>query len=76
MEFIAAIEACLGKRARLNFLEMQPGDMPLTYADPARLITLTGKAPDTEVADGVAAFVEWYRSYHGSADIAADARAA
>lgn len=76
MEFVAAIEACMGKRARLHFLDMQPGDVPLTYADPARLLALIGKAPRTEVVDGVAAFVKWYRSYRGPAEMPAGARAA
>jgi UDP-glucuronate 4-epimerase len=76
MDFIAAIELSLGKRAKLNLLGMQPGDVPLTYADPERLRALTGRVPETEVAVGVAAFVEWYRSYHGPAELQASARAA
>lgn len=64
MDFVATVEAALGKKARLNLLDMQPGDVPQTFADPSLLRALTGACPQTTLADGVAAFVDWHRSYH------------
>jgi len=66
MDFIAEIERSLGRRARFNFMPMQPGDVPRTFADAALLETLTGYRPSTPVADGVAAFCAWYESYYGA----------
>ena len=65
MEFIAAIEAATGKTAQKNFMEMQPGDVPATWADASLLKRLTGYVPQTNVEDGVTAFVDWYRDYYG-----------
>jgi len=45
-------------------MEMQPGDVPATWADSSLLQTLTGYTPQTQVAEGVAEFVEWYRAYY------------
>jgi UDP-glucuronate 4-epimerase len=64
MEFIRTVEACVGKAARLRMLPMQAGDVPLTSADPSLLRALTGYVPATGIADGVAAFVDWYRRYN------------
>ena len=64
MEFIGAIETALGQEAQKNFMEMQPGDVPATWADGTLLSNLTGYAPKTSVQDGVAQFVEWYREYY------------
>jgi UDP-glucuronate 4-epimerase len=64
MDFIRTVETCVGKRAQLNMLPMQPGDVPLTRADPALLRALTDYVPNTGIARGVAAFVDWYRDYH------------
>lgn len=64
MAFIEAIEAALGKTAIKNFMDMQPGDVPATWADGALLKSLTGYAPQTDVQTGVKAFVDWYRSYY------------
>lgn len=63
MEFIRIIERCLGQTATLNLTEMQPGDVSRTFADPSLLSALTGYVPGTPVADGVAAFVDWYRDW-------------
>jgi len=63
MDFIAAIEACLGSKAELNMMDMQPGDVPQTFAEPALLKALTGYVPGTPVEAGVRAFVQWYREY-------------
>jgi UDP-glucuronate 4-epimerase len=63
MEFIEAIEQTLGTTARKNFLPLQDGDVPATFADVAELSEWTGFRPATPVRDGVRNFVHWYRSY-------------
>ncbi len=65
MDFIAAIEASLGKPAKCNYLPMQKGDVPATWAAPDLLIALTGFAPSTPIAKGVQAFVDWRLAYLG-----------
>jgi UDP-glucuronate 4-epimerase len=64
-EFIDAIETATGRRATRILMDMQPGDVPRTWADAGLLRRLTGYAPQTGVAEGVAAFVDWYRAHHG-----------
>lgn len=64
LDFIDAIEACLGRKARRNYLPMQMGDVHATWADAGLLRRLTGYAPKTDVKDGIAAFVAWYRDYY------------
>lgn len=63
-DFVAEIEAALGRTARKNLMPMQPGDMPATWADTTLLQALTGYRPQTALADGVRAFVDWYRDYY------------
>lgn len=63
-EFIRVIESCLGRKAERNLLPIQPGEMQRTFGDAGLLRALTGYVPRTSVAEGVAAFVEWYRSYY------------
>jgi len=64
MDFIAAIEDELGKKAIYNFMDMQAGDVPATWADASLLRSLTGYSPHTNIRDGIHAFVTWYRSYY------------
>ena len=64
LDFIAAIEAAAGKKAIRNMMPMQPGDVTRTWADTTLLQALTGFAPSTDVRDGVAAFVAWYREFY------------
>jgi UDP-glucuronate 4-epimerase len=64
MHFIEAIEQALGKTARKNFLPLQDGDVPATFADVSELAEWTGLKPDTAVRDGVGRFVDWYRGYY------------
>lgn len=64
MDFIATIEAVLGKKARRNLLPMQKGDVPATWADCALLQRLTGYQPKTSLHDGMTLVVDWYRSYY------------
>ena len=64
MMLIEAIERSLGKQAIKNFLPMQPGDVPATYADVDDLTRAVGFRPRTPIETGVEKFVQWYRDYH------------
>ncbi|MFM1991911.1 MAG: putative Nucleoside-diphosphate-sugar epimerase [Pseudomonadota bacterium] len=65
LEFIAAIEEAIGRRAELRLLPMQPGDVPATFADTSELARWVGFAPRTPIREGVRRFVDWYRGYYG-----------
>ena len=65
MDFIEALEESLGKPAIRNFMEMQPGDVPATWADASLLQRLTGYRPQTGYRDGIQRFVDWFRDYYG-----------
>ncbi|MDA3887775.1 MAG: GDP-mannose 4,6-dehydratase [Allgaiera sp.] len=65
LDFVEAIEECLGKKAKRNYMEMQKGDVPATWADATLLQNLTGYRPQTDFHDGIARFVEWFRDYYG-----------
>ncbi|MHC2996429.1 NAD-dependent epimerase/dehydratase family protein [Tepidiphilus sp. HLB4] len=65
LDFVEAIEAELGKKAIRNYLPMQTGDVPATWADCALLQRLTGYRPQTPFKEGVAAFVRWYCDQYG-----------
>ncbi len=65
LDYIEAIEAELGKPAIRNYMPMQKGDVPATWANADLLKTLTGYKPQTDIRDGVAKFVQWYRDYYG-----------
>ncbi|MCG8568024.1 MAG: NAD-dependent epimerase [Desulfobacterales bacterium] len=64
MDFVRAIESALGKKAEIDYLPLQAGDVPSTYADVSDLIADTGFKPSTSVEDGIANFVKWYREYY------------
>ena len=64
MDYIAAIERRLGKKAEKNFLPMQAGDVAATNADISELRQAVGFAPRTTVDEGVRRFVDWYRGYY------------
>lgn len=64
MTFIQVIEKTLGKTAQKNFLPMQPGDLPATYADVDDLILDVGFKPDTSIEKGIENFVNWYCKYY------------
>lgn len=64
LDFVEAIEAALGRPAIRNYMEIQPGDVPATWADADLLRGLTGYAPQTDIATGVIEFVNWYREYY------------
>jgi UDP-glucuronate 4-epimerase len=63
-DFIATIEAAVGRKAIRNYLPDQPGDSPATQASPVLVESLTGFRPQTPLAQGVGAFVAWYDDYY------------
>ena len=65
MEFIAAIERVLGQKAKKEFLDLQPGDVPATYADVDDLIKDVDFKPGTPIDTGIRRFVEWFKEYYG-----------
>ncbi|MBY8965027.1 NAD-dependent epimerase [Algiphilus sp. NNCM1] len=64
MDYVEAIEEALGKEAVKEYLPLQPGDVPSTYADVSRLEQAVGYRPSTPVKEGVSAFIGWYRDYY------------
>jgi UDP-glucuronate 4-epimerase len=64
LDAIRILEEVIGIKARLNFLPMQPGDVPVTYADVKELCADTGFRPDTPLRVGLQRFVSWYRGYY------------
>ena len=64
MHYIKVLEDCLGKKAEMNMLPLQPGDVPDTYADVQDLVADVDYKPETTVEDGIARFVKWYRDYY------------
>jgi UDP-glucuronate 4-epimerase len=63
LDFIDSLEDCLGQKAERNYMDMQAGDVPATWADADLLKALTGYHPQTDFRDGIAKFVEWYQDY-------------
>ena len=64
LAFIEALEKCLGKDAKKNFLPLQPGDVPDTYADVSDLVCDLGYKPGTLLETGIRNFVEWYKKFY------------
>ena len=64
MDFIAAIEDALGRPAKKEFLDLQPGDVPATYADIDGLIEDVGFKPGTSIDTGIKHFVDWFKEYY------------
>lgn len=64
LEFIETLEDCLGKTAIKNFLPIQPGDVPDTYADVSDLVHDLDYQPNTILASGISQFVKWYKSFY------------
>ena len=60
------VEECLGRKAQMNMLPLQPGDVPDTWADIADLQRDVGYAPATPVEVGIRRFVDWYVAYYGT----------
>lgn len=64
MRYIEVIEECVGKKAEKNFLPLQPGDVPATYANVDALMNDVGFKPETSIETGIANFVEWYKDFY------------
>ena len=65
LHYIRVLEKCLGREAKMEMLPLQPGDVPDTEADVSELIAAVDYRPRVSVEEGVARFVEWYKSYYG-----------
>lgn len=65
MDYIGAIEKYLGKEAKKEYLPLQDGDVPMTYADVDDLIEDIGFKPNTSIDEGIDRFVQWYKEYYG-----------
>ena len=64
LDFIETLENVLGKKAEKDFQDLQPGDVPATYADIDDLKQQVGFAPNTPIEEGIRRFVEWYKEYY------------
>jgi UDP-glucuronate 4-epimerase len=64
LQYIEVLESCLGRKAIMEMLPLQPGDVPDTEADVTDLIQTVGYRPQVSVESGVANFVRWYREYY------------
>ncbi|MBD3756185.1 MAG: UDP-glucuronate 5-epimerase, partial [Gammaproteobacteria bacterium] len=65
LDFVEAIEEALGIEAKRNYMDMQKGDVPATWADATLLKRLTGYQPKTSIEHGIGQFVAWYQDYYG-----------
>lgn len=65
LRYIEVLEDCLGRKATMEMLPLQPGDVPDTEADVADLMQVVGYKPKVTVEEGVRNFVDWYRGYNG-----------
>ncbi|MGB7542884.1 MAG: capsular biosynthesis protein CpsI, partial [Burkholderiales bacterium] len=64
MRYIEVLEQCLGKKARLDLLPMQVGDVPATSADTGELQKAVGYKPHTPIETGIRRFADWYRTFY------------
>jgi UDP-glucuronate 4-epimerase len=74
MHFINCIESALGIKARMNFLPLQPGDVPATYANIDALVRDTDFSPRTPIEEGIRRFIVWYKEYYHAAEAPALSR--
>jgi UDP-glucuronate 4-epimerase len=68
LDFIGALEEALGRKAKMNLLPIQPGDVPATMADVTELEAAVGFRPTTTIREGISRFVNWYKDYYGIRD--------
>ncbi|MBP1843011.1 UDP-glucuronate 4-epimerase [Rhizobium petrolearium] len=68
LDFVETIERIMGKPAKRKMLPMQKGDVPRTFASPDLLVALTGRKPETNLEEGVRAFVQWYLDHRHEID--------
>lgn len=64
MKFIEVLERCIGKKAIINMMPLQPGDVEITSADVSDLIADVGFRPDTPIEIGIEKFIQWYKDYY------------
>lgn len=64
MEFIEAIETKLGIEIKKEFLPLQPGDVPATYADVSDLVNDLNYMPSTSIEEGISNFIDWYKNFY------------
>ena len=64
MDYIAVLEKCLGREVKKEYLPMQPGDVPVTYADTSALERDFGFKPSTDLRTGLRKFAEWYKEFY------------
>jgi UDP-glucuronate 4-epimerase len=64
LEVVRLLEEAIGKKAKRELLPMQAGDVPATYADVDDLMREVNFKPATAIAEGIARFIDWYRTYH------------
>ncbi|MCP2044326.1 NAD-dependent epimerase/dehydratase family protein [Pontibacter sp. HSC-36F09] len=64
LEMVALLERGLHKKARIDLLPMQPGDVPVTYADVESLVTAIGYRPRTSLEEGIGKFLDWFKAYY------------
>lgn len=64
MDYISEIEKSLGKKAKINFMEMQQGDVPKTHADTRALQDYIDFKPSTPISKGISKFIDWYLTYY------------
>lgn len=64
LDYIVALESHLGRKAQLNLLPLQPGDVPDTFADVEDLVKAVGYRPITSIYEGTGRFISWYRAYY------------
>lgn len=65
MDYVGSIENELNIKAKINFMPLQAGDVPKTFANADKLFDATGFKPNTKIQDGIKKFVAWYRAYYG-----------
>jgi UDP-glucuronate 4-epimerase len=65
MDYVGSIENELSLKAKINFMPLQAGDVPKTFANTDKLFNATGFRPNTRIQDGIKNFVAWYRDYYG-----------
>ena len=65
LDFVNTIENIIGKKAKINLIPMQAGDVPNTWADTKLLNSLINKRSDTKINEGIRKFVQWFRNYYG-----------
>jgi UDP-glucuronate 4-epimerase len=68
LDFIGALEEALGRKAKMNLMPIQPGDVVSTMADVSELEAAVGFRPRTSIRDGIGRFVSWYKDYYGIDD--------